>query len=119
MLVFALPCIYLFSKLSANLYFDPRPFVVGHFTPLLPHAPDNGFPSDHALLTSAIASVGFVYNKKVSAVLWALTVIVGLARVFAGVHHLVDIAGAISISILVTAVIDYFLKKARWPTLRK
>ncbi|MDR3643386.1 MAG: phosphatase PAP2 family protein [Candidatus Doudnabacteria bacterium] len=113
LLIIALPCIYLVSRVAANFYFDPRPFVMGHFTPLIPHAPDNGFPSDHALITSAIASVVFVYNKKVSAVLWVLTIIVGLARVLAGVHHLIDIAGAITISILATAVIDYVLKKAK------
>ncbi|MDR3642857.1 MAG: phosphatase PAP2 family protein [Candidatus Doudnabacteria bacterium] len=113
LLIIALPCIYLISKVAANFYFDPRPFVVGHFAPLIPHAPDNGFPSDHVLLTSAISSVVFAYNKKVSAVLWALTIIVGLARILVGVHHLIDIAGAITISILVTAVIDYLLKKQK------
>lgn len=118
LLIISLPCIYLASRVAAIFYFDPRPFVMGHFVPLIPHAPDNGFPSDHALLTSAVASVVFVYNKKVSAVLWALTIIVGTTRVLAGVHHIVDIAGAIIISILVTDVIDYLLKKQKVFTYR-
>ena len=111
--VIALPCIYATSKIVAHFYFDPRPFVVGHFTPLIPHSPDNGFPSDHALLTSAVASVMFVYNKKVSLVLWVLTLIVGVARVMAGVHHMVDIIGAVTISILLTPIIEYVLKRQR------
>ena len=111
--VIALPCIYVASRIVAHFYFDPRPFVVGHFTPLIPHSPDNGFPSDHALLISAVASVMFVYNKKASLVLWVLTLIVGVARVMAGVHHMVDIIGAVTISILLTAIIEYVLKRQR------
>lgn len=108
--IIALPCIYLVSRVAALAYFDPRPFVVNHFIPLIPHAIDNGFPSDHALLTSAIASVVWFYNKKASAVLWLLTLIIGTSRVLAGVHHPIDIAGAIIISIIITAVMDIALK---------
>lgn len=106
----ALPCIYAASRLAAHLYFDPRPFVAGHFTPLIPHAPDNGFVSDHALLTGAVSSVVFLFNKKIGGVLWLLTALIGAARVAAGVHHAVDIFGAVAISIAVTAAIYLILK---------
>lgn len=106
----ALPCIYIISKIAANLYFDPRPFVVGYFNPLIPHAADNGFPSDHVLLTSAISSIVFIFNKKLSTLLWLITLVVGIARVVAGVHHTVDILGAIIISIIITFLVDMILK---------
>ena len=41
----ALPVSYVVAKVCGYLYFDPRPFVVGNFTPLIPHIVDNGFPS--------------------------------------------------------------------------
>ncbi len=107
--IIALPCIYLASRVAGILHFDPRPFVVNHFAPLIPHAPDNGFPSDHALLISAIASVVWFYNKKVSAILWLLTLIVGIARVLAGIHHPIDIIGAFVISIIVAGLAEYAL----------
>lgn len=93
-----LPLAYIVAQVVAALYFDPRPFVVGHFTPLIPHAPDNGFPSDHALLTSAIASILFVYNRRVGVLAWIITAIVGIARVYAGIHHLTDIVGSVVIA---------------------
>ncbi len=111
--IIALPCIYLASKIASLAYFDPRPFVVDHFIPLIPHAADNGFPSDHTLLTSAIASVVWFYNKKVSAVLWLLALVIGASRVLAGIHHPIDIAGAIVISIVTTAVIEIILKRRK------
>lgn len=60
---FAMPALaltYVAGVVSNHLYVDPRPFVVGHFTPLVPHAPDNGFPSDHTLLVSALAAIGTI-----------------------------------------------------------
>jgi len=100
MLVFAvilLPLSYVFAKLVSRFYFDPRPFVEGNFTPLLPHAADNGFPSDHTLLAAAIAFAIFHFNKKLGLFLFFLALLVGVARVLAGVHHAADIAGSIII----------------------
>jgi undecaprenyl-diphosphatase len=107
--LFALPLIYIGLKISALIYFDPRPFVIGHFIPLIAHTPDNGFPSDHALLTSAISSIIFFFNKKVSAGLWLLTILVGVCRVMAGLHHSMDIVGAVAISIIASVMVDYGL----------
>lgn len=111
--VIALPVIFVVSRIPALLYFDPRPFVAGHFAPLIPHAPDNGFPSDHVLLTSSIASVVYYHNKKVSALLWLLTLLVGAARVLAGIHHWVDIFGAIIIPAIVTGIVKLLLYRSR------
>ncbi|MDE2018789.1 MAG: phosphatase PAP2 family protein [Patescibacteria group bacterium] len=101
------PLAYLISRISSHFYYDPRPFVVGHFAPLIAHAADNGFPSDHVLLTGAVAMIVWFYNKKLSAVLWALAFLIGWARVSAGIHHSTDIIGSIVI-VLVSGIIYYF-----------
>jgi len=102
---------YAVSLVISHLYFDPRPFVVGHFTPLIPHAADNGFPSDHELLTAVIASVMYLYNRKVSLVLWLIAIAVGISRVYVGIHHPIDIAGSIIIAIGATAFTYFIIKK--------
>jgi undecaprenyl-diphosphatase len=99
--IIALPVTYIVAKLLALLYDDPRPFVVGHFAPLVAHAADNGFPSDHTLLLAALASVFYPYSKKASWTIWAITLVVGFSRVAAGIHHAIDIIGAIAIAIVV------------------
>lgn len=106
--ILSLPAMYIILKLVALLYFDPRPFLVGHFTPLIPHEPDNGFPSDHTLLGAAAASIVYPYSRRLSIVLWVLTVLVGISRVYTGVHHPIDILGSIAIAIIVSAIV-YFL----------
>ena len=52
------------ALILGHLYYNPRPFVVGNFTPLISHSVDNGFPSDHVLLASAIASILYFFSKK-------------------------------------------------------
>lgn len=92
------------ALIASRLYVDPRPFVVGNFIPLIAHAPDNGFPSDHALLTGWIASVVFAYRKRVGLLLWGIAILVGVARVYVGVHHPIDIIGAFVICLVATVV---------------
>ncbi len=95
--VVSLPLAYIFSKVLASVYFDPRPFLIDHFTPLIASSTDNGFPSDHTLLASAIASIIFFHNKKLGIVAWVIAFAIGISRVLAGVHHFVDIVGSIVI----------------------
>ena len=97
-----LPIMYLVLVLVAHVYFDPRPFVVGHFTPLIPHDPDNGFPSDHTLLLSAVASLLYPFNKRASYLLWLCTVTVGVSRVYVGIQHPIDVIGSIIIAVIVS-----------------
>src|SRR3979409_1476675 len=61
-----LPLTYIVSKIGALLYNDPRPFVAGHFIPLIPHEPDNGFPSDHVLLCAGIAALIYPSSRSLS-----------------------------------------------------
>lgn len=107
----------LVAIIGSRLYYDPRPFVVGHFTPYFPHTNDNGFPSDHTLLASFLGFMVLRYKKGWGSLLLILALIIGLARVIAGVHHLADIAGAFActgISILAIALASRYLKKSRF-----
>ena len=94
------------GRLAAMFFFDPRPFVAGHFTPLMPHAPDNGFPSDHTLLSSAIAMTVFLRNRRIGALLWFLVLLVGAGRIASGLHSPIDVAGSIAFSIVAGLLAD-------------
>jgi undecaprenyl-diphosphatase len=94
------------ANLAAHLYYDPRPFVTEHIKPLFAHAPDNGFPSDHALFTSFLGFSVLMYSRKMGAVLLGIAVAVGAARVAAHVHTPLDIAGSFMISALSALVVE-------------
>lgn len=111
-LIFTIPSLaltYLLALLAGQAYYDARPFVVGRFVPLIPHAPDNGFPSDHALLVSAIAIIGTYLDRKLGIALWILGLIVASARVYVGVHHPIDVLGSIAISVIATSLVYLFI----------
>ncbi|MBI5221673.1 MAG: phosphatase PAP2 family protein [Candidatus Magasanikbacteria bacterium] len=109
-----LPIVFIISRLCAALYFNPRPFVNNQFLALIPHKANNGFPSDHTLLSSAAAMIIWHFNKKIGWFLMFLALIVGLARVYVGVHHYLDIFTSLFISFVVTIIIE----KTIWSKVR-
>lgn len=96
------------SRIAGKFYYDPRPFVTQHVKPLIAHQTDNGFPSDHALLTGTLTAITYFFNKKVALGMLVLTVIIGVARVLAKVHSPLDIGAGWLIGI-VGAVAGYYL----------
>lgn len=83
------------DKIASKLYYDPRPFVTQNIKPLVVHAADNGFPSEHTLFSITIAAVLYQYRPKLGALALAIAVVVGIARVAAHVHSPIDILGSI------------------------
>ncbi|MDE2144978.1 MAG: phosphatase PAP2 family protein [Patescibacteria group bacterium] len=119
--VISLPLTLAIARITGHFYYDPRPFVVGHFAPIVPHAPDNGFPSDHALLASALAALVFVFNKRNGIIIGVLALLVGYFRVASGVHHWIDIAGSFVISAFTATLVYFILRdfyKKRAPALK-
>lgn len=98
------------AKIAGKFYYHPRPFVSQNIKPLFAHSSDNGFPSEHTIAATAIATVVYLYHKKAGAGLMILAIIVGLSRVAAHVHSLVDIAGGLVLG-LVAGWIGFVLAK--------
>lgn len=103
------------SRIAGKLYYDPRPFVNNpNLKPLIKHAPDNGFPSDHALFTMTLTAALYFYSRRWAAVALVVTVIVGVARILAHIHSPVDIVGAWLIGIAAAAAAYYIVGRLTW-----
>ncbi len=116
LLIFSIPTLgitLLVGKILNRYIYNSRPFVEGGFSPLIKHAPDNGFPSDHMLLVASIAMIITFYNKKIGTLLWVLAILVGISRVMVGVHHFADVLGSTLIAIISSTAIYWLLKKRR------
>ncbi len=96
------------DKLRGKLYYDPRPFVTHHVTPLVPHAADNGFPSEHTILAFTVAAVLYFYRPKMSYLAFGLAALVGFGRIAAHVHSPIDIIGGIAIGLAAGGFGYYF-----------
>ncbi|HQU07964.1 MAG: hypothetical protein B7X04_00735 [Parcubacteria group bacterium 21-54-25] len=108
-----LPLSYLLGKLIGHFYYDPRPFVESQVVPLFHHVADNGFPSDHALLTGTLAAILLPFSGWFAALLWVLAFIVGGARVLAHVHHTIDILGSFVIALISLGIVRVILARVR------
>lgn len=107
---FTLPITFVLSLIAANLFYDPRPFMVSHVAPLIAHEPSNGFPSHHTILAVALAVIVFRYSRRVGTIFFGFALIVGFSRVLAGVHHVIDVIAAITIAAIVALLVDRMMK---------
>ncbi|MDD2679362.1 MAG: phosphatase PAP2 family protein [Candidatus Omnitrophica bacterium] len=113
-----LPLALIIFEIAARIYYNPRPFVLGHFAPLVAHKADNGFPSHHMLLASLIPAIIFLFDRRASLSLLILALFVGFSRVYAGVHHVIDIAGSLFIAVSAVTLSYFFVKYLKSRKLR-
>lgn len=78
---------------ARTLFYFARPFEAMDFTPLISGSYTSSFPSGHATLVFALSALVFPYNRKLGTALFALSALIGAARVFVGVHWPIDIIG--------------------------
>lgn len=94
--VLALVIAVVLAKIGGALYEEPRPFVVRHVAPLIPHEPDNGFPSDHTLVCAVCAFLILPLSRPLAIAAGVVTLTVGAARIAALIHSPLDILASIS-----------------------
>ena len=102
------------AKLGSHVLSDPRPFVHDGTAALVSSARDNGFPSDHTLLASVAACIGWHYSRKYGVVLGLVALAIAWGRVAGHVHHLKDVVGS-----MIFAVIGYGLARALYELYRR
>lgn len=97
------------AEIIRYFYHVPRPFVNNDIIPLISHAPTASFPSGHAVFFFALATAIMLATqwRTWGAVFFAGAILIGIARVIAGLHWPADILGGAIIGIF-SAIILYF-----------
>jgi undecaprenyl-diphosphatase len=101
-------------SLGLKSYFKiGRPDVLNFdFHPLLSLS-DYGFPSSHATFFAALAAALFFIHRRAGIFVAILALVIGTARIFAGVHTPLDIFGGYLLGMLVAVVVSYLGKSLR------
>ena len=83
------------AKIGGALYIEQRPFVALHIAPLIPHNAENGFPSDHALVTFGIAFLLMPFSLPAGLIALIVATAVSIGRVESYLHTPLDIYASI------------------------
>jgi len=107
---------FVVAEIIRLFYFRQRPFVELAVNQILSHEASGSFPSGHAVFFFAISTILLLWNKKIGLLSFVITFLMGIARVFGGVHWLSDIITGFGIGIIsaliVEEVVNRFTKKA-------
>jgi undecaprenyl-diphosphatase len=93
-----------------NLIHTLRPLDMLGIQPLFWQA-GYAFPSGHTFIASAIAFSLFLIHKKAGYVFMLFALLIGMARVMAGVHFPIDILGGFALGGIIAYLVAYFMKK--------
>lgn len=84
----------LVNQAIGHVWFRERPFAAhpGDTVLLAAPSPDPSFPSDHATAAFAIAFAIFFFSRRAGALFLAGALVIGLSRIFVGLHYPGDVA---------------------------
>ncbi|MCX6730150.1 MAG: phosphatase PAP2 family protein [Candidatus Portnoybacteria bacterium] len=92
-----------------------RPYVIlDNVKKLISESGDHlSFPSGHATIVFAIATAIYFFNKKWGIVAFVVAILVGISRIYVGVHWPLDIVAGALIGILSGIIVNKFVIKRR------
>jgi len=100
------------GALISLAWYEPRPFMVEHLAPLIPHSADASFPSDHLLVLGALFGASVVPSRRIGLATLGLAVIVAAARVYVRVHYPWDVIAGFGIGAAVGALAYVVCRRA-------
>lgn len=100
-LVSAFASRYILTEVIRYFYSRPRPFEVLSITQLVEHSPGGSFPSGHMAFFFALSAGVYFWNKKAGVWFFIASSLIGLARIFAGLHWPSDILGGAALGFLI------------------
>jgi len=99
------------TELIRLIWHRSRPFVEHRVNLLLEHSASGSFPSGHIAFLFALSAVIYFFNRRTGWLFFGLSFLVGLARIFVGIHYPLDILGGIIIGILSAVLLKNFIRR--------
>jgi undecaprenyl-diphosphatase len=89
-----------------DVYASPKPLV---------HAPHDGsFPSGHATVSFACATVLAFYAPRAAPAFFVLAAAIAWSRVYVGVHYPLDVLGGAVLGVAIALVLRFLARRWRW-----
>lgn len=99
-----------FVEIIRFFYHRARPIPVDAVHRLVTNT-EWSFPSGHASFFFALSTGVYLYNKKLGIVFYLVSLLMGVARIFIGVHWPSDILGGAVLGILVALLVEAGIRR--------
>jgi undecaprenyl-diphosphatase len=138
---FACLLAYALNLSIERFVFEPRPFITHHVNLLIAHAADDSFPSDHTAWALAVGGMfllhwlaawrttrrlhlpdealpfrALLYPGLITLLALGIGCLIGVARIFVGVHYPGDILGGALDGLLAASIMTLMRQALRRPT---
>lgn len=103
--IITLPIAILLIKIVHIFFVEQRPFITYNLIPLTDNFTDLSFPSRHATIIAVLAFSYMYFKSKWSVLLLTSTTLIGLSRIYIGVHYPLDVLGGFvlgAVSLIIT-----------------
>jgi len=100
------------AGLTGLVDYVPRPFVAEHFVPLIKHAADGSFPSDHLAALGAVCGAAWFSARGMSIATAIVAAVVAFARVYVGVHWVTDVVAGFGLGLVAGVAVWYAMAAA-------
>jgi len=107
----------LITEIIRFFYYSPRPFEALRFQSLIPES-GSSIPSGHAAFFFALATIIFFYNRRWGVWYFVFSLLISIARIFAGVHWPSDIIAGAVVGVL-SGIFVHLLLKSYFQKLRE
>lgn len=92
---------FFFGEIIKRVIARPRPYESYQDVIALIFAESHqSFPSGHMLFFFALSTAVYFYNKSLGWILFGASFLMGLARIYVGIHYPLDILGGMALGIL-------------------
>jgi len=100
------------TEIIRFFYHLERPFSFYNFTPLISESAWS-FPSGHMTWFFALSLTVWYANRKWGWWFFGLSAVMGIARIYTGIHWPLDILGGAAIGLLLAWFVHWLLRKSR------
>ncbi len=102
------------NQLVLMFYDRVRPYDLGMTHLIVGKSADPSFPSDHATLAFAIAAMLVLKKDRFAPYFLAAAILVGVARVFVGIHFFTDVLGGIATAAAAAILVHLAFRPDSW-----